>query len=106
MSRLTYYNEKQKQYTRLASRLAVDNKLGKLEDLEEELGCPLEVRCKVVCDSYIYDENGIKYEVVYVYKEHFDCEDPFDNDMGYTKLCAFDWKDYKKTWWLKEDKSE
>lgn len=75
-------------------------------NLTEELGCPLEVRCNVVCDSYIYDENGIQYKVVYVYKEHFDCEDPFDNDMGYTKMCAFDWKDYKKTWWLKEDRSE
>ncbi len=36
MSRLTRYNQKQKQYTRLASRLAVDNKLGKLEDLMEK----------------------------------------------------------------------
>jgi hypothetical protein len=35
MNRLTRYNQKQKQYTRLASRLAVDNKLGKLEDLLE-----------------------------------------------------------------------
>jgi hypothetical protein len=35
MDRLTRYNQKQKQYTRLASRLAVDNKLGKLEDLLE-----------------------------------------------------------------------
>jgi hypothetical protein len=35
MERLTRYNQKQKQYTRLASRLAVDNKLGKLEDLLE-----------------------------------------------------------------------
>ena len=38
MSRFTRYDEKQKQYIRLASRLAVDNKLGKLEDLEEEIG--------------------------------------------------------------------
>lgn len=36
MSRLTRYDEKQKQYIRLASRLAVDNKLGKLEDLMEK----------------------------------------------------------------------
>lgn len=34
MSRLTYYDGKQ--YIRLASRLAVDNKLGKLEDLMEK----------------------------------------------------------------------
>ena len=82
------------------------DKLGELEDLEEELGCPLEVRCKVVCDSSIYDENGIEYKVVYINKEYFDCEDPFDNDMGYTKMCAFEWEDYKKTWWLKANKLE
>jgi hypothetical protein len=75
-------------------------------DLQKEIGCPLDARCKVVCDSYIYDENGIQYKVVYIDKEHFDCEDPFDNDMGYTRLCAFDWKDYKKTWWLRENKEE
>ena len=80
--------------------------MGRLEDLEEEIGCPLDIRCRVVTDSVIYDENGVEYKVVYVDKEHFDCEDPFDNDMGYTKLCAFDWEDYKKTFWLKEDKSE
>lgn len=78
----------------------------KYHKLEEQVGCPLDVRCNVVCDSYIYDENGIQYKVAYIAKEHFDCEDPFDNDMGYTKLCAFDWKDYKKTFWLREDKSE
>lgn len=85
--------------------LAID-KLGKLEDLEEQIGCPLDVRCKVVCDSIIYDENGIEYKVVYIHKEYFDCEEPFDNDIGYTKLCAFEWKGYKKTWWLKENKEE
>jgi hypothetical protein len=36
MNRFTRYDEKQKQYIRLASRLAVDNKLGKLEDLMEK----------------------------------------------------------------------
>lgn len=84
---------------------AVD-KLGKLEDLEEEIGCPLEVRCRIVTDSVIYDENGVDYKVVYIYKEHFDCENPFDNEMGYCDLCAFSWADYKETWWLKRDKSE
>lgn len=84
----------------------VIQKLGKLEDLEEELGCPLEVKCRVVTDSVIYDENGVEYKVVYIYKEHFDCENPFDNEMGYCDLCAFDWVDYKETWWLKKDKSD
>lgn len=50
MERLTRYNEKQKQYTRLASRLAVDNKLGKIEDLEEKLGFKL-TDIKEVCEN-------------------------------------------------------
>ena len=75
-------------------------------NLTDELDCPLEVRCRVVTDSVIYDENGVEYKVVYTYMDYFDCENPFDNEMGYCDLCAFSWADYKETWWLKEDKSE
>lgn len=90
----------------MSSEYGEYKELIKYRDLEKQIGCPLEVRCKVVCDSIIYDENDIEYEVAYIYEEYFQCEDPFDNDMGYTKMCAFDWEDYKKTWWLKKDKSE
>ena len=47
-NRLTYYDPKQKQYIRLASRLAVDTKLGKLEDSEDQIGCHLDVVVKVL----------------------------------------------------------
>lgn len=83
-----------------------EKKNAKYKQLEEQLGCPLDVRCKVVTDSVIYDENGVEYKVVYAYMDYFDCENPFDNEMGYCDLCAFGWADYKVTWWLKEDKSE
>lgn len=103
MSRLTRYDEKQKQYIRLASRLAVDNKLGKLEDLEEQLGCTLEVVFKALENGVYYEDvaNCMKYMVVDL---HFNLEGDFIlyfDDEEYLLV-----KNYKRTWWLKKDKSE
>ena len=108
MSKLTEKVKNVDDYIRLATKDKQEfiNKLGMLEDLEEQIGCPLEVRCKVVTDSVIYDENGVEYKVVNTYMDYFDCENPFDNEMGYCDLCAFSWVDYKETWFLKKDKSE
>ena len=98
MSRFTKYDKKQKQYIRLVSRLAVDNKLGKLEDLEEQLGCPLEVVFEAIKNG-IYDKKGFHYTVIL--------------DLDFLRVYPLDlfdekWQlsDYQKTWWLKEDKSE
>jgi len=76
----------------------------KLEVLsfEEQLGCPLEVREKAF-DKGFYDESG----------NHYTCEHyvPYLKEMhtrgimSHTSKC-FKLKDYKKTWWLKADKSE
>ena len=98
MSKLTYYDSKQKQYIRLASRLAVDNKLGKLEDLEEQLGCSLEIRLQVVHNTFIYDAEGNEYVVEFVEKDFFSVYNIF--------YMSFRWSDYKNTWFLKKDKSE
>ena len=72
-------------------------------DLQEELGCPLDVYVKLVTKQVttIYDELGEMCMVrnvdsancIYVSKK-------FKGDF-YLKV-----KHYKKTWWLKEDKSE
>ena len=82
-------------------------KLGKLEDLEEEIGCPLEVLLKLVDQNELYyqffDElqhwTSIKVDlrkkVVWYCKQvggHYACSQPLSN--------------YGKTFWLKEDKSE
>ena len=114
MSRFTKYDEKQKQYIRLASRLAVDNKLGKLEDLEEQLDCPLEVIFKAIY-SGIYtnwdwycDEFDINAELSHIDNVYYGVN-PFGKIsimFGYKKETIIALKDYKKTWWLKEDKSE
>lgn len=73
-------------------------KLGKLEDLEEEIGCPLEVRCKLYNTATVYGING-KERVIACWKDRF-----------ITVLCVNNMKiihkysEFKETWWLKEDK--
>jgi hypothetical protein len=75
------------------------NKLGKLEDLEEEIGCPLKARCNVFYNSTIYNCLRYKMTVKETYDDHFIAV--IEND-----IFSFDYKDYKKSWWLREDKSE
>jgi hypothetical protein len=102
-----------KNYSTGTSIGACLDKLGKLEDLEEQLGCPLEVAVKAlfngVYESYIDygDNNSIKIRhrevrgigeygliVINLLCSYAECDE------------TFIYKDYKKTWWLKEDKSE
>jgi hypothetical protein len=74
------------------------------EDLEEQIGCPLIVYVKI--------RQGM---VENVYIQRFKMEKmwiglPFTSNgfcaiSGLLQQACF-WKDYKKTWWLKEDKSE
>ena len=76
------------------------NKLGKLEDIEDELGCPLDVvsskKAMVVKDSEIYEVDimAVSFTNGKIY---------FGSEWSFiTKKI----KDYKKTWFLKGDKSE
>lgn len=85
-------------------------KLGKLEDLEEEIGCPLEAVAKAITYGIAYElKNGLIESEPHI--SLTEC------GYGYI-LCSgsstrkviengeFQTKDYKKTWWLKEDRSE
>lgn len=86
------------------------DKLGRLEDIEEELGCPLGVLFKAIT-------HGIAYELKNGLIESEPRIDLAECGYGYI-LCSgastrkliengeFQTKDYKKTWWLKEDRSE
>jgi hypothetical protein len=90
-------------------------KLGKLEDLEEQLGCPLECMVavfKAMQQDYIYCDigNGM-YKLHNFRLDYVDLAD----DVYFTRSeyhyvldddCCIFVKDYKKTWWLREDKSE
>ena len=85
-------------------------KLGKLEDIEDELGCPLDVVFKALKEGIYFNFNRTS-------KEEF--IEPNDLSLkfslgGFYCLYFEQWNDgyeielayYKKTWWLKEDKSE
>ena len=90
----------------------VYNKLGQLEDLEQVIGCPLEIRCKVVPDSYIYTfgtsmENLniiIRRKVITISKEGIYIS--YATVSGKERDMTLPWKAYKKTWWLRKDQSE
>ena len=83
------------------------------KQLEEELGCPLEVVVKAllngVYESYIDygDNNSIKIrhrEVRGIGRDGLNVINPL---CGYPECDDwFEYKDYKKTWFLKKDKSE
>ena len=80
----------------------VNHKLGKLEDLEDELGCPLDVVFKAIKYGVRTKFLDRLNNVSLYYNEEYSLV--VFNDFGsnvYVKL-----KDYKKTWWLKEDMSE
>ena len=86
------------------------DKLGQLEDLEDELGCPLEVVFKALKQGYIYVDMGI-FEFPKI-KDIQKQEVNFVNfggkyfHIGYTSDYSLALCDYSKTWWLKGDRSE
>lgn len=90
----------------------IENKLKKLEDLEEELGCPLDVFVKLHKQMKFYRLNALN--------EIIECEidNPNDDEVYHIQADGiifnqydygwqfYSFEDYKKTWWLKKDKSE
>lgn len=78
--------------------------LNRYERIEEELGCPLEVVFKALQNGIYFEESKsigtsiyyhtLEYEFVIEWYKGKEC-------YGYYLL-----SDYKKTWWLKKDKSE
>ena len=78
------------------------DKLGEFEDIEEVLGCPIEVREQAFNNGF-YDENGNHY-----YCEHYV---PYLKEMHTRKIMQgeskkFKLNEYKIKWWLKKDRSE
>jgi len=111
MERLTHFNKglyfDSEGYNRSNGET---DKLGKLEDLEEELGCSLEVVFKAITQGISYElKNGMmESEPCCTLAE---CGYGFVLNIGISSRRKvvdgeFQTKDYKKTWWLKEDKSE
>lgn len=90
------------------------NKLGKLEDLEEQIGIPLEFILKEIIGKNIY----YLHESNYVDCVDFEVatglgreRDPFSAELGDWKIetdsCyTFKTSEYKKTWWLSEKEAQ
>lgn len=106
MSRLTEKNKFDTHYSISISKNLLQSaydKLGKLEDLEEQLGCPLEVVVKAI-NKGIFSEDLPSGKIVMWHGlrlSRVETEWYLSNE----KICV-GLKDYKKTWWLKEDRSE
>lgn len=104
MSRLTEKVKNTDDYIKLPTKDKQEfiNKLGKLEDLEEQIGCPLEVVFKAIYSGiyYIYPNGNIVLERSFKLNHY---------SSGWCLIkpkLNFKLEDYKKTWWLKRDKSE
>lgn len=87
----------------------VCDELLKYKQLEQDLGCPLEVIFKALKDGF-YDEYGALYKVGEFYLDYnWLLSNPSDKYLTFNvegTYFEFKLNDYKKTWWLKEDKSE
>jgi len=123
MSRLTKCLNKQESYygkdenyidvdERIWERNIID-KLGQLEDLQEEIGCPLEV---VITPYFKRGKLEVFYrgkmrEVIRVVAFE-EATRPYidvfyrDNEKEQFKVRTIWLDDYKKNWWLKADRSE
>lgn len=86
------------------------NKLGKLEDLEEELGCPLNVLGKASNQKQIYVKKFNMYVEIRNIVIYEQATRPyieyFYRDKDKVKVREVWIDEYKQTWWLKEDNSE
>lgn len=109
MSRLTkkkqelYVFDRNIEYPTFEDGMVLLQVVGRLEDLEEEIGCPLEVLFRALGNGVYYEDaaNHMRFMVVdlHIYLDgeyvlYFD-----DEEYVLTK-------NYKKTWWLRKDKSE
>ena len=115
MNRLTIKNPNGKQlilkngkvinhFSNLTESWMICDKLGKLEDLEEQLGCPLEVAFQK-CEEF---EKENKYNFYCICKWYEDwvileIDTSIIGEPECSVVCFL--PDYQKTWWLKGEKT-
>ena len=102
MNRLTEKVKNVDDYIKLPTKDKQEfiNKLGRLEDLEEQIGCPLDVVFKLLNQDYYYDELGHIWHLEFINLKNGATQ------FGAKGNVPQDLKNYKKTFWLKKDKSE
>ena len=120
MGRLTEKVKNTEDYIRLATKDKQEfiNKLGRIEDLEEQIGCPLDVVFTALSRGFYIDINKVEIdpplqnpieELLLV-----NCPKDFRLNLWYERIEVASFghyleiylKDYKKTWFLKNDKGE
>lgn len=120
MSRLTYINKENDYELEVCSEREysqgqigemiydIAQKLGKLEDLEEELGCPFEVVIHLNWRRPFYYETKDKKLILILYYEFLQDHITFliTSNNPNKECTTIELKDYKKSFWLKKDKSE
>ena len=77
--------------------------------LEEEIGCPIEVRCKLYNGALICDTSGKILSIHSIDKNSFECKIPvFEKSIKAVVVMnrIFSFSDYKMTWWLKDTKEK
>lgn len=92
-------------YNPIATTREINNKLGELEDLEEQIGCPLEVVFRALTIGIWYEDvaNRMTHIGVGLDTANYDGEYILREYNDETRFLP---RNYKKTWWLKKDKSE
>lgn len=90
----------------------------KYSELEEQLGCPLEVVAQALSRGFYIDVNKIEIDPPLKNSQEdlllVNCPKDFRLNLWYERIEVASFghylevylKDYKKTWWLKKDKSE
>ena len=110
MSRLTEKNKFDTHYsisiTKNYLQSAYD-KLGRLEDLEEKYGLPLEVLVTLLDRYQYYDEDGHQkiIDSLDMYHKQIVIKKYENDDDIYGYYDHLNFKDYKVTWWLNSDKT-
>lgn len=79
------------------------NKLGRLEDIEEELGCPLEVVFKAIEDGVYIEVEHLPDVIERPRLYYSDDNKCYCLEMLYGEYVV-KLSDYQKTWWLKGEK--
>lgn len=79
-------------------------KLEKIENIEEEIGCPLNIVFKALKEEKIYFENGTYSTDFVLQRTPAWAFAIYDNLINNKEIVII--KDYGKTWWLKGEKNE
>ena len=83
------------------------NKMKKIKDIEYFLNCPIEVVFEALDNGIYYeDESGAGYVANISLVPTRDSYDFFWDKINSSLIHYVHVYDYKKTWWLREDKSK